>query len=170
MRTTINNLEWFINTVLLGNIKDMICTNSQHYLGFGVVACGIEFLGACIDSHSFDAEGFSRQRFESAIKTLFDSKYHPYANKGSEYDLFKHLRCGMAHVIRPQGKVAFTTQSESIIDNTQHLCVEKNTKKLILVSEAFYSDFAEACKKMKNHMSADAYPKKLSDVYLPIAQ
>ena len=170
MRTKIYNLECFINTVLLGNIKDMICTNSQHYLGFGVVACGIEFLGACMDSLPFDAQNISRQRFEAAIKTLFDSKYHPYADKGAEYDLYKHLRCGMAHIIRPQGKVAFTTHNESITDNTHHLCVEKNTQKLILVSEAFYSDFAEACKKMKNHMSAGAYPKKLSDEYLPIAQ
>lgn len=167
---TSQNIGWFIDTVLLENIRDMICTQNQHYLGFGVVACAVEFLGACMDGFPFEQQGVSRQRFESAIKTNFDKKYHPYADKNSKYDLYNHLRCGMAHVMRPQGKIAFTTHSESITDNTQHLHVLASLDKLVLISEPFYADFAEASKKMKQHMAAGAYTKKLTDCYLPITQ
>ncbi len=169
-QTTNQDVQWFIDTVLLGNIKDMICTQDQHYLGFGVVACAIEFLGACMDSHPYDQQGLSRQRFEAAVKAHFDAKYHPYADKNSKYDLYKHLRCGMAHIMRPQGKVAFTTQAESLTDGTQHLQVYATLDKLVLVSETFYADFAEACNKMKQHMAARAYTKQLTDQYLPITQ
>lgn len=169
-QTTTQDIGWFIDAVMLGSINDMICKHGQHYLGFGTVAGAIEFIGACMDAQSFDQQGISRQRFESAIKTHFDAKYHPYADKGSKYDLYKHLRCGMAHIMRPQGKVAFTTQSESIVDGTQHLQVVAAIDKLVLVSETFHTDFAEACKRMKQHMAAGAYTKKLTDQYLPITQ
>lgn len=168
--TSNQDLGWFIDTVLLTNIKDLICTNGQHYLGFGVVACGIEFLGACIDALPFDAEKVSRQRFEAGIKTLFDAKYNPFADKSTKYDLYKHLRCGMAHIMRPQGRVGFTTQAESVTDGTTHLQILTPDDKLVLVSETFYADFADATKKMKHHMNAGAYTKKLSDHYLPITE
>ena len=76
----------------------------------------------------------------------------------------------MAHIMRPQGRVAFTTHLESVSDGTYHLQVLPGIDKLVLISETFYSDFAEACKKMKQHMEAGAYTKKVSDQYLPIAE
>jgi hypothetical protein len=164
------NIEWFINTVLLGDLKAMICNCSLHYLGFGTVACGTEFLGACMDDKPFDQQGLSRQRFETAITMLFDCRYHQYASKGSEFDLYRHLRCGMAHIMRPQGKIAFTSHAESVLDKTQHLEVHTELGKLILISESFYFDFADACRKLKQDMSANRYSKKLTDEYLPIAQ
>lgn len=170
MQTTTQDIQWLIDTVLLGNIKEMICTQNQHYLGFGVVACAIEFLGACMDADPFDKTGSSRKRFEDAIKAHFDAKYHPYADQNSPYDLYKHLRCGMAHIMRPNGKVAFTTHLESVTDGTQHLQIFTVLDKLVLVSETFYCDFAEACKKTKQKMAAGAYAKNLKDLYLPITQ
>lgn len=160
----------FIDTVMMGDLKKMICKHGLHYLGFGIVGCGIEFLGACIDAHPFDKEQVSRDRFESAVKALFDPMYHPYADKTSVHDLYKYLRCGMAHIMRPQGRIAFTTQAESITDGTQHLQVFTGTGKLVLVSEIFYADFAEACKKMKHRMLAGKYSKKLTDQYLTITE
>ena len=73
----------FVDTVLMGDLQKMICTPGLQYLGFGVVGCGIEFLGACIDAHPFDKEQVSRDRFESAVRALFDPMYHPYADKTS---------------------------------------------------------------------------------------
>jgi hypothetical protein len=166
--TTPHDVEWFIDTVLLGNIVKMIETDGQHYLGFGTIGCAIEFIGACIDSDPFDEERVSRRRFESAIKTLFPTAYHPYASKGSAYDLYSQLRCGMAHIMRPQGKVGFTTEAESKQDGTSHLQVDASTKKLVLVSENLLSDFKSAVTTLKTHMAAGAYLKKLSDDYLTI--
>ncbi len=167
--TTPHNLEWFIDTVLLGNIVKMIETDGQHYLGFGTLGCAIEFIGACMDSDPFDKKELSRRRFESAIKTLFPAGYHPHAteSKGG-YDLFVQLRCGMAHIMRPQGKVGFTTLAESKQDGTSHLQVESNTGKLVLVSESLLSDFKDAVTALKTHMTAGAYMKKLSDDYLTV--
>lgn len=146
----------------------MIETNEQHYLGFGTLGCAIEFLGACIDSDPFREERVSRRRFESAIKTLFPAGYHPYATKGSAYDLYSQLRCGMAHIMRPQGKVGFTTLAESKKDSTSHLQVDSKTGKLVLVSESLLSDFKAAATALKTHMKAGAYLKKLSDDYLTV--
>lgn len=167
---TKHDIEWFINTVLLGDIKSMICDHSFHYLGFGTVACGIEFLGACMDDKPFGKQGLSRKRFEDAITLLFDCRYHQYASAKSKYDLYKHLRCGMAHIMRPQGKVAFTTHIESIQDGTQHLEVQTDMDQLILISETFYHDFANACRKLKQEMRAGDYHKKLTDEYLSISE
>lgn len=123
-----------------------------------------------MDGLPFDLQGHSRQRFESAIKTLFDPKYYPYADKGSQYDLYKHLRCGMAHIMRPQGKIVFA-DAERGADRSAHLQVlTAMDNNLALVSEVFYTDFAEACKKMKQQMAAGAYPRKLTDRYLSITQ
>ena len=122
-----------------------------------------------MDDKPFDQEGLSRQRFETAITSLFDCKYHPYANKMSKYDLYRHLRCGMAHVMRPQGEIGFTSHSESIAENTQHLVIQPETDKLILISETFYADFADACRKLKQDMREGKYSKKLSDEYLTIS-
>ncbi len=159
------DVRWFIDTVLLGDLQKMICTDGHHYLGFGVVACGIEFLGACIDKHQWDKPGLSQKRFESAVNELFDAKYHPYVHV-----LFEHLRCGMAHIMRPQGSVAFTTQAESVTDGTHHLKVFAGTGKLVLVSETFYADFAEACKEVKQRMVAGKYSKTITDQHMTITE
>lgn len=164
------DIEWFINTVLLGDIKTMICTQNIHYLGFGVVACGIEFLGACMDANHFNQKGLSRRRFEEAITTLFDCGYHQYASQNSKYDLYKHLRCGMAHIMRPQGRVAFTHHQESIQEGTRHLQIQPEIDKLVLISENFYCDFADACRKLKQEMRDGKFTKKLTDIYLPITK
>lgn len=111
-----------------------------------------------------------RQRFRNAIKTLFNwqgSLYPKYTADNSEYDLFRYLRCGMAHVLRPAGKVAFTTRAESEIDGTNHLIVASKTGQLILVAEDFYSDFVRACNKCKNCLKKKTHPK-LKREYLTI--
>ena len=166
--TSPHDLNWFINTVLLGNIVQMIETNKQHYLGFGTLGCAIEFLGACMDSDPFEEEKVSRRRFEAAIKTLFPVSYHPLASKGSAYDLYAQLRCGMAHIMRPQGQVGFTSLAVSKQDGTTHIHVDANTMKLVLVSEILLLDYKNAVVSLKTHMAAGAYQKKLSDQYLTI--
>jgi len=164
-------IEWFIRTVLLGDLRKMIYDAKLHYLGFGNVACAIEFLGACLDSEDFNKEGLSKKRFEGAIEKLFipiDNRYKLYNDKNSPYYLYKHLRCGMAHIMRPQGMIAYTTRDESKEEGTEHLEIDPSIKKLILVSEDFYDHLELACKELKNKLSLPNSHKKLSDLYLSI--
>lgn len=169
MATVNQNIDWFFDVVLFGNIHNLVTIDEQHYLGFGVIACATEFLGACTDSQPFDKSGLSEKRFNSAIKNHFDSKYHQYLPRSSPHNLYKHLRCGMAHIIRPQGHVAFTTRAESVTDGTKHLAVHQPTGKLILISESFLEDFENAARDVKAKMSTGTFSKKLTDPYLPIS-
>jgi len=163
----------FIDIVLIRDIKKVIDADCA-YLAFGLIAQGIETLGAILDEkkiHDND-KGLSEKRFRSAIRTLFNwqgSLYPKYAAENSEYDLFEYLRCGMSHVLRPAGKVAFTTKKESKIDGTKHLEVAKETGKLILVIEEFYEDFHRACKKCKNCIREKTH-SKLKEDYLTITK
>ena len=169
MATVNQDIGWFFDVVLFGNIHELVTINKQHYLGFGVIACAIEFLGACADDQPFDKPGLSRRQFDSAIKGHFKSGYHQYVSAKSPYNLYKHLRCGMAHIMRPQGSVAFTTQAESVADGTQHLAVHQPAGKLILVSESFLKDFEDAAREVKAKMSIGGFSKKLTDPYLSIS-
>lgn len=168
--TTNLTIEWLINTILLQDLDRIIYSCGLHYIGFGIIASGIEFLGACLDDKDFNEECLSRKRFEKAIKTTFELKYHQYADKDSPYVLYKHLRCGMAHIMRPQGKVVFTTRAESIEDGTSNLMVfsVNSIDKLVIVSEDFYDDFVNACKNVKQKLESGKYSKKLSDPFLSV--
>lgn len=163
----------FINIVLVRDIGRVIDTGCA-YLAFGLIAQGIETLGAILDEkeiHDND-KGLPETRFRDAVKTLFNwqgSHYPKYVAENSEYDLFKYLRCGMAHVLRPAGKVAFTTKKESEEDGTKHLKVAKETGQLILVIEEFYADFVRACQKCKNRIQKKTHPKLKKD-YLTITE
>lgn len=165
--------EEFIDTVLIHDIGRVIDAGCA-YLAFGLIAQGIETLGAILDEkeiHDND-KGLPEARFRNAIKDLFNwqgSLYPKYVAEGSEYDLFKYLRCGMAHVLRPAGKVALTTKKEAEKDGTKHLEVVEETGQLILVIEELYADFVRACKKCKNCIPEKTHPKLKRD-YLTITE
>jgi hypothetical protein len=151
-------VKWFIQTVLINNIGQLIATGN-HYLGFGPVSQGIELIGAIIEDEDieriqrnpnseFDTRNKSRRRFHNAIKMFSNPNYLKYCPEtiiDNDYDLYQNLRCGYAHQMRPQGKIAVTTARESVEDNTKHLEIESETSKLILVSEVFYNDFKVVC-------------------------
>lgn len=161
-------LGWFIDAVLLGEMRRMILDCHLYYLGFGSVASGIEFLGACMDTSPINEEGHSRVRFEAAVSGLFAEDYKPYVGRASNHDLYKNLRCGMTHIIRPQGDVAFTCRAESQAEGTPHLQVAAGTNKLVLVSEDFYEDFVAATDKLISNWEKLAM-KDLRGPYLEIS-
>ncbi len=53
------SLTHFIQTVLLGDLRRMVYDAKLHYLAFGTIAVGIEFLGACEDAYPFNESGHS---------------------------------------------------------------------------------------------------------------
>jgi len=125
----------------------MVYDANLHYLGIGNISLGIEFLGACLDEYPFNKSGESKKRFKIGIEhflSKIDPRYSKFNQRSSPYYLYKNLRCGMAHVIRPQGKVHFTSRKESKSDGTKHLCQSEG--RLILVCEDFYDHFAQSCK------------------------
>ncbi|MFZ4856806.1 MAG: hypothetical protein ACOYL3_10455 [Desulfuromonadaceae bacterium] len=157
--------EVFIDRVLICDIGKVIKAECA-YLAFGLIAQGIETLGAILDEQEIHDICLAEVRFRNAVATLFNgqgSLYPKYASADSEYDLFKYLRCGMAHVLRPAGKIGFTTRKQSIENGTKHMEVSKETGQLILVIEDFYSDFEKACIKCKNAIPKKSHAKLKND-------
>jgi hypothetical protein len=143
-------VKQFIQGVLVGEIRDIQQNGRHHYLSFGLIAQGIEFLGACLDDHEFSVESKSRKRFEKAIKELFPSEYREFlTGKGQPFDLYEHLRCGLLHIMLPNTDVELI-QNDEVEKFAEHLTVARvrNRDRLILVSQVLYTDFKNACEEV----------------------
>lgn len=138
----------FIQNVLITELKVIQQKEGHHYLSFGLIAQGIEFLGACLDNKDFFIDGKSRKRFDNAIKVLFPPSYHIFlTGKSKPYDLYENLRCGLLHVVLPKRDVELI-QGAEIKDYGNHLekVVIEKKERLILVSQRFFEDFESACR------------------------
>ena len=138
-------VKGFIETVFLGEYREIVYKHRFHYISFSLIALGIEFLGACIDEHHFGKTRQSGPRFRRAIQELFPPEYQRFINRG-DYDLYKNLRNGFAHQFRPGSTVGLTHRAESARYGTEHLQIYNG--QLILISEDLYEDFETACKKV----------------------
>lgn len=138
----------FINHTLINEIKS-IQDNDHHYLSFGLIAQGIEFLGACIDSHDLRISGKSKERFKLAINELFPQTYQVYNNDSSVFNLYKNLRCGLLHVLLPYSCLELI-KKEEIPKYGNHLEIRniRNIDRLILVSQCLFEDFKNAAKEV----------------------
>src|SRR4051812_43564014 len=104
-------LDNFIEKVLVGNIGKVVDDNN-HYLSFALVGQGIELLGTIIEddpNYDFEADNRSRARFKLGLSLLGNPDYVTHCadtkRDATEFDLYKHLRCGFAHQLRPTGKL-----------------------------------------------------------------
>lgn len=133
----------FIKNVLVNEIKD-IQKSGHHYLSFGLISQGIEFLGCCLDEEEYFKPELSRKRFYKAIEECFSNEYFQYRKK-----MFEDIRCGLLHVCLPKLGIELIRSSE-VNDFGKHLeeKVVKGNKVLILVSEDFFKDFEIACYKI----------------------
>jgi hypothetical protein len=159
------SIQEFVERVLLRDLRRMVYEVKLHYLGFGSIAFGIEFLGACVDDHPFEARRRSAERFKREIDdfmTRSDSRYKEYHDP-----LYQQLRCGIAHVMRPIGKVLFTSRDESTQDQTHHFQIIND--QVLLVCEDFYDDFAIACQALIDQLPKLTSPK-LQQPYLVITE
>jgi len=159
--------EEFIDTVLVNDIGKVIEAGCP-YLAFGLIAQGIETLGALLDEMKLNDINLSERRFRNAINTLFNyqtSRYPKYVAESSEYDLYKYLRCGMVHTLSPSGKIGFTTKCKAEMNGLEHLILSENGQ-LILVIEDLFEDFKKACKKCKNLLVKKTHSKLKGDVLI----
>jgi hypothetical protein len=109
-------------------------------------------LGSLIDEFeiNLDRPGESATRFNAALIEFFSSDYASFANKTSDFNLFKNLRCGMLHIIIPTDRLALGERKN--VQN-QHKHLEKyrdsfGNERLFLIAEDFYEDLRCACKKV----------------------
>lgn len=159
------DLVEFIRAVFLNDLRKMVYDANLHYLGFGNIAVGVEFIGACFDEHPFHQEGLSRPRFDQGIQRLarIDPRYQQYNQASSPYFLYKFLRCGMAHVMRPHGPVLFSSREHWTGRTKMHLCEVNN--RLLLVCEDFYDHFAQSCEELIRELPSMTI-SKLAEPYL----
>jgi hypothetical protein len=128
-------------------------TNIAHqnaYFGAGAIAGGIEFLGACLDGYAIEEQGKSAARFCNAVNTLFPGNYRQFSrpspftkNQKPPHDLYTSLRCGMAHVCRPQGVFLTASLDQAASDGHHHLKVLSRGNKSgpLIIVEQFIADF-----------------------------
>ena len=144
------NVVEFINCILKEEIRriQQAYEWKHTYLSFGLIAGGIEFLGALCDRFDLNEGGHSEDRFNDAIVRFFDSQYRPYAVKSEPFKLYSNLRCGMLHVVIPVDKLIL---GERANDSSKYKHLNKYTtmgnERLFLMAEDFYEDFRSACDK-----------------------
>lgn len=139
----------FIDQVLIHGISQVQTVAGQHYLSFSLISQGVEFLGACIDTHPFHEDGHSTTRFREAISNLFPATYHPYNGRDLPFDLYSNLRCGIVHAAVPTNEIELI-QREEIPQFGNHLEIKniRGNDRLILVSQEYLQDFIGACEEI----------------------
>jgi hypothetical protein len=165
-----HTLDGFVKNVLVEGLHRMTYEAGLGYLAVGNIAICIEFLGACIDHHEFAVERQSKARFKLGVDQFMSNVnpgYGKYNDPLSAYYLYKQLRCGMAHLVRPQGKVAFTGRGEALEAGLKHLTVYTPQDKLVIVVEEFFDDFAVACDDLRRRLPGLPH-HKLKGVFLPV--
>jgi hypothetical protein len=96
-----------------------------------------------------------------------DARYAKYIGKKTSYDLYHHLRCGMTHLLRPQGKVGFTCRGDAAKDGTTHLEVFAPHDLLVLVIEDFYDHFQVATEAFIADLP-NLDQRKVEGIFLPV--
>ncbi|MES2438552.1 MAG: hypothetical protein V4584_05785 [Verrucomicrobiota bacterium] len=165
----------FLDSMVKKELPDLAMKNA--YLGAGIIAGGIEFLGACLDSHPIAVQGKSAARFCFAVNELFPAGYHqfsrlaPFTNATKPtHDLYSCLRCGMAHVLRPKGVLLTGSVSEASGDGNSHLEILSrggNDYPLIVV-EQLAADFVAAVDALEVRLKSAPLPQKLEGDFLTV--
>ncbi len=150
------NITQFIQAALIKDIADIIQAG-KHYHSFSLIAQGIELLGACLDEEAFHSKkrGLSSKCFRMAVRELFPPAYQAF-NQSGNYDLYSNLRCGLLHVVLPKHRLELIQKSELHRFPCSHLGFDwqRGSKRLVLVSEDFCTDFATACREVIRRIEA----------------
>ncbi len=167
------DIHKFLKDIVEKSLPELAMKNA--YLGAGIIAGGIEFLGACLDGHPIAEEGKSAARFCLALNELFPAAYHQFSRPAPftkalkpTHDMYSCLRCGMAHVLRPQGVLLTGSIKEAANDGNVHLQILSRDGKNypLIVVEQFVSDFVTATKQLQFRLKSAALPFKLQGDFL----
>jgi hypothetical protein len=132
-----------LESILLGELKQIIYTENAPYIKFVLLMTSIEYLGASFDTFPYNETGHSEDRFNNALKKLFPNKYNEFANQSNDFYFYDNLRCGLVHQFRPMiPEILLTTRNEAKKDGNLHL--EKKDGNIYLILEDFYDDLETA--------------------------
>ncbi len=169
------DINRFLEQIVKKDLPDLAMKNA--YFGAGVIAGGIEFLGNCLDTDPIEVEGRSAARFCHALNQLFPASYHQFSRPAPftkaekpTHDLYSCLRCGMAHVMRPQGVLLTGSIQEAIDDGNSHLEVLNRGGRdyPLIVVEQFVADFVAAVDELERRLKAAPIPAKLQGNILTV--
>ncbi len=141
----------FIQKVLIEEFREIERDEGHHYISFGLICQGIEFLGACLDSEPFSAKGRSAARFRRAVYDLFPPSYRQFnQGTGRPFDLYENLHCALLHVILPESPLELIRRTEKLAFDAVHLEVMevRGMSRLVLVLEDLFDDYEKACKEI----------------------
>jgi hypothetical protein len=165
-------IGWFLDNVIIADIGKVIDAGAG-YLAFALIAQAIETLGALLDERDFSERSLSESRFGKAITELFSAKYGELNKSGTEFYLYEHLRCGMAHILRPNSRIVFCGAKDAKQMGHGHLEVLTiqgySETQLLLVLETFYEDLKDACGRAKNLIKKKTHPK-LKQGYITVSR
>lgn len=151
---------------MIANIKSLI-DNKQDFIGFVIIAIGIEFLGSFYDGFDFNDFGQSEARFKNALSNLF--KDQRYRNKKDW--LFKQLRGPLIHQYRPGDEILLTSKCKN--DAPLELHWKPSDLKTVFVLEKLFDDFKSAVQKLNNEIEKASNPlnkEKISGEYMAIKE
>lgn len=146
-----------LQQLLCVDLKQIVYTTGAPYLKFLLIVNAIEFLGAHFDSLPYEKPKQSEDRFNDALKKLFNNKYLKYSKSGADIYFYEDLRCGLVHQFRPtKSEIHLTTRIEAKQQEHFHLQEEKGH--IYLVLEDFYDDLEKAAENFIKKANAGATP------------
>lgn len=170
---TSHSIESFTKEVLIDQLGEMVMKHRLLYLAVINITAGIEHLGACEDTLPFDTPGTAGDRFRlgvSAYLGKINPAYLPYNIKDDAQELYKHLRCGLLHILKPKGSVfGILGRSDAVEAGYKHLQYVPSVDKVLIVVEDFYDDFKEACELMISQLPSKN-GSKFTDDFLPVRE
>lgn len=153
------NAREFVQETLIKEFGDIVNGQEKHdYLSFLLIACGIEFLGKCMESKGTDWQlhkpgGYY---FKQGI-TLFPECYQRQSGNDIPNRLYDGLRCGICHALLPKEEIYVSSTEEQDLSG-KHISLNIHT---------FYDDFKGACISL---LENDTYKDRLAENFIAISE
>jgi hypothetical protein len=129
----------FIQSVLIRELRAIVYEHKFHYLAFGLICSGVEFIGKADDQdatwNTYKRNGYYFKRGLSLLGPVY------HKNKDV---LYEGLRCSFAHGLIPGKSIGLTHRAEALKHKTTHMTMYKSG--LVVIVEDFFDDFEAACK------------------------
>ncbi len=115
----------------------------QDFVGFILVALGVEFIGSFFDSKEFDEYGQSENRFKNGMRLFKEDWYKTRLDW-----MFKEFRGPLIHQYRTGDKILLTSYCKNKTSLKEHFVVKEG--KTVFVLERLFEGFKEASDSFKN--------------------
>lgn len=159
----------FIRKIYVDDLDDIVNLHKYHYISFGLLGTGIEFLGKCLNEAEnptwhVHKMGLPKRNFDMALTNLM-TRYAPYRDA---HKLCDSLRNGMAHAFQPKNRIELTHQDEANERGWVDLTINSN-RRLVLVCENLYEAFSNACLVVMKRIDAEGFDPK-GKIYKPFLE